>query len=480
MDVTEIKNLAREILVNIRNFLGVKFRFISNILYRFNLQESSNFSVDGKTIYYNPFKIIKVFSEEKEEIAILYTHMVLHCLFCHMFVYKKMDSRYSNLAFDIAIQSTIIDINEECLKSKRTTQQKREIDKIKKDINFLSADKIYFYLKENVVDEKELEYLENLFQYDDHTNWYNQPHQINKIKLETEDDKQDIGDNLQNSENKKEQKSIDNQRNGKNTKGNKNTLLSQSDNNFDIDIEELNEKWMDLAKSVKADLETFSKQKGNQAGTLMQNLKAVTREKYDYTEFLKKFAVYNEAMKIDDDEFDYVFYNYGMSLYKNMPLIEPLEYKELKQIKEFVIAIDTSGSVKGDLVQRFLQKTYNILKQSESYAQRVNIHIIQCDTIIQEDIKITSQEEFDKYINTMNLKGFGGTDFRLVFEYVDKMCINKEFSNLKGLIYFTDGMGDYPNKPTKYKTAFVFIDDNYCDIGVPSWATKLVLQSDEV
>ena len=30
-------------------------------------------------------------------------------------------------------------------------------------------------------------------------------------------------------------------------------------------------------------------------------------------------------MKINDDEFDYIFYTYGLKLYEKMPLIEPLE-----------------------------------------------------------------------------------------------------------------------------------------------------------
>ena len=74
---------------------------------------------------------------------------------------------------------------------------------------------------------------------------------------------------------------------------------------------------------------------------------------------------------MNDEEFDYVYYTYGLRLYENMPLIEPLEYKEVKRIREFVIAVDTSGSTSGDLVQKFLQKTYNILKTSESYFSRM-------------------------------------------------------------------------------------------------------------
>jgi predicted metal-dependent peptidase len=185
-------------------------------------------------------------------------------------------------------------------------------------------------------------------------------------------------------------------------------------------------------------------------------------------------------MKVNDDEFDYIFYTYGLQIYEKMPLIEPLEYKEVKAIKEFVIAIDTSGSTSGDLVQKFIQKTYNILKSTESFFTKINLHIIQCDADIQEDQKITCQEDFDEYLKTMQIRGLGGTDFRPVFEYVEQLRTKKEFTNLKGLIYFTDGHGAFPAKKPDYDAAFVFVDDEYNNPDVPPWAIKLVLQRDEI
>jgi predicted metal-dependent peptidase len=163
-----------------------------------------------------------------------------------------------------------------------------------------------------------------------------------------------------------------------------------------------------------------------------------------------------------------------------MPLIEPLEYKEVKAIKEFVIAIDTSGSTSGTLVQKFVQKTYNILKTTESFFTKINLHIVQCDADIQEDKKITCPEDFDEYLKTMKIRGLGGTDFRPVFQYVDRLRKEGEFTNLKGLIYFTDGCGEYPARKPDYDTAFVFVDDEYNNPNVPPWAIKLVLQKDEI
>ena len=129
---------------------------------------------------------------------------------------------------------------------------------------------------------------------------------------------------------------------------NKNTNDSTGDENDDGNTISakafLSELWKDISERMQTDLETFSKERGSEAGGMVANLREVNREKYDYTSFLKKFAKLGEAMKINDDEFDYIFYTYGLKLYDKMPLIEPLEYKEVKRIKEFVIAIDTSGS----------------------------------------------------------------------------------------------------------------------------------------
>lgn len=80
----------------------------------------------------------------------------------------------------------------------------------------------------------------------------------------------------------------------------------------------------------------------------------------------------------------------------------------------------------------------------------------------------------------MKIYGLGGTDFRPVFGFVDSLVEANEFSNLKGLIYFTDGWGLFPKYKPDYETAFVFLDNDYHNPEVPPWAIKLVLQDDEI
>ena len=83
-------------------------------------------------------------------------------------------------------------------------------------------------------------------------------------------------------------------------------------------------------------------------------------------------------------------------------------------------------------------------------------------------------------MNRMTLRGFGGTDFRPVFELVDELVRNKEFENLKGLLYFTDGQGTFPIKKPEYTTAFVFVSQDNPVPEVPSWAISLVLEQEDI
>ena len=90
--------------------------------------------------------------------------------------------------------------------------------------------------------------------------------------------------------------------------------------------------------------------------------------------------------------------------------------------------------------------------------------------------KITCEEELKSYMEKLELKGEGGTDFRPAFAYVDEMIRQHAFEHLRGMIYFTDGRGIYPAKRPVYETAFVFMEEEYEDVDVPPWAIKIILE----
>ena len=245
-------------------------------------------------------------------------------------------------------------------------------------------------------------------------------------------------------------------------------------------LEQQRQEWEDIAKQIEMDLQSFSQGRGDNSKALSQNLAIANRRLANYHDFLRQFATMGEDMKINDDEFDYIYYTYGMDTYGNMPLVEPLEYQESNRVREFVIALDTSGSCSGELIRNFVTRTYDILRESEGFGDKVNIHLIQCDNKIQADLKIENVQDLEKYCQQFQAFGFGGTDFRPVFEYVNELCDQGEFENLRGLIYFTDGLGTFPTAPPAYETAFVFMDDGASRIDVPPWAMKVVMDEEEI
>jgi len=462
--------LAEEVLRLSRNTLLVNLRFLDAALNELELRpvDEVNLATDGRFLAYNPTYVLKRYKQEREELTRSYLHMLFHGVFRHMYVHSLVDQDLWGLACDIAVEYVISGLGLKAATTQRERLQKQYYADMEKKAGKLTAEKLYRYFLDHPPQGRQLMEIRTAFYADDHRLWYMTEAEKavllgQKVAVEVtleSDDGDGTGDHSDG--------------------GSGSTSSGGSLAGAALTVSAAEARWTEISERMQMDMETFSKMQGDKAGCLMQNLREVNREKYDYTSFLKKFAVRGEVMRVNDDEFDYIFYTYGLQLYEKMPLIEPLEYKEVKRTREFVIAIDTSGSVSGELVQTFVQKTYNVLKSTESFFSRINLHIIQCDATIQEDAKITNQEEFDDYLKNMKIHGLGGTDFRPVFSYVDWLREKKEFQNLKGLIYFTDGFGTFPAQKPDYDTAFVFVDDGWNNYNVPTWAIKLVLQKEEI
>ena len=126
-----------------------------------------------------------------------------------------------------------------------------------------------------------------------------------------------------------------------------------------------------------------------------------------YRDFLKKFAVLQEELHCDPDEFDLNFYTYGFSLYRNMPLIEPLESREIKKIREFVVVVDTSYSTSGRLVTNFLKETFALLSQENSFFRTCKLHVLQCDEAVRDDIVITDERQLEGLFEDFKIRGGG-------------------------------------------------------------------------
>lgn len=238
----------------------------------------------------------------------------------------------------------------------------------------------------------------------------------------------------------------------------------------------LEEKWRELAETILPEKKERGRY-GLSPGSREEKMLLRQQGKYDFTRFLRRFSILREEMQLDDNSFDYIPYYYGLERYGNLPLIEPLEYTESYKIAELVIAIDTSGSCSKETVERFLAETERILMRRENFFRKMNVHIIQCDSIIQDHVRIRSPEDWKRYLTNLTIKGRGGTSFIPVFTLVEKLRDAGEIKDLKGLLYFTDGDGAYPRRGPDYQVAFIFPDRETLRPSLPEWITPLCLEN---
>lgn len=508
------RQIAVDVMTLARNRLTVDLRYMANPISMLQLTEApgmDSIMADGRRLWYDPIHILQSYQQARELPVRKYLHVVLHCIYQHFFVNMQVDRRLWDLAADIAVEATIAEaaVPSAAVGSLDRAQEK-EIASIRKAVPHMTAEVIYRYLRDLAPAPARLDELRALFSIDSHDAWYEQSPNGDEGEPAARSSEsgsgtgaagrpdgsgtpQDAGDmepdeDSNDGEDGQGAGQSDEQGSGSSGDGGAGAPDESAGSNDargrfgQADMKALTDDWKRAAEQMRMDIRAFGgRRQGTDPGNgLMDNLNYAVREKYDYAAFLRQFGVLGETMKINDEEFDYSFYCYGIDRYGNMPLIEPLEYKDTHKIREFVIAIDTSGSTAGDLVEMFLRKTYNILKQRENFHTRINVRVIQCDAAIQDDVKITKPEELEEYMRTMKIRGGGGTDFRPVFTYVDDLIANGELPNLGGLIYFTDGFGTFPNYQPPFKTAFVFVNDGYDDPEIPVWGIKLILEPEDI
>ncbi|MCH5252068.1 MAG: metallopeptidase [Lachnospiraceae bacterium] len=405
MEYQPIAQLGKDILSAARNELYLAMRFLDVPLAGLGYEISpviSSTATDGETLYVQPKYLLSSYEENPVLVNRAYLHNLLHCIFSHLYLPAKESKELWDLCCDICVEAIIDSLSVPCLQKMQSPIREQTYRLLEDNKIFYTPGRLYLFFEKHVFYHQNMLFMEQDFCIDSHALW-----------------KRDGGE-----ESKKQQE----------------------------------KKWKEISEKTKTNMETFYRRAGNQAGKLLELLQITTQEEYRYDYFLKRFAAWRENLKINEDEFDVNYYTLGLDLYGNTPLLEPLEYKEEKKIKELVIAVDTSGSCRGNPVRRFLMETYGILKHSRYFFRQSRIHLLQFDTIIQEDLCITDFEQFFRLAESFQVKGFGGTDYRCVFDYIEKQQKNGGFSGLQGLMILTDGYGTYPEHPPAYPTAFLLAD----------------------
>lgn len=494
--------LARQALDLARTELLVNLRFMNAAFARLAYLPvpGSTLATDGSRIRYSPAAIARAYASEPASVARAYLHIVLHNVFLHPYPSAQVNAACWDAACDIVVERAINELDLPATRTARADRQRATLARIDADVPLATAETVYRYLIEQQLQDDDLEALRAPFHVDDHEPWHRMAAQEAVRKTDAEEGRRDEDQSAQNgaasSQAAKNGTDMEMPADADQAKHNHKShqAVSQDDivqkeapeqagRSIDdrfadtVNLDRSKEQWKSAAYEMGVQLDAYAKLWGVEGANLAMNLKAVTRERQDYREFLRKFARMGEQIRVNDDEFDYVYYCYGLERYGNLPLIEPLEYVEERRIRDFVIAIDTSASTKDGLVRRFIEKTYAILSNETSFFADMNVLIVQCDAAVTSAVRIGSLPELDDYLANLEIKGLGGTDFRPAFALVDSETERGDLANLGGLIYFTDGQGTYPARKPDYDVAFVFADDISAAAAppVPAWAMKVVL-----
>lgn len=419
-----------EILTSSRNELYLNFPYLDvalcGLVFRPGGEVTGSLAADGESLYYNTSWLSDRYLRSDVLVNRAYLHLILHCMLRHLEKKRGKVPELWDLACDVAVESILDELKSPCLKAGTVPMKQNVYNRCRRKMPVLTAEGIYRQLLEVHFSEYELAKLQRAFLADDHGLW------APKRREEREKSRRQ------------------------------------------------DQKWRETTQRTQTGMETVLAGQAVGGDAIYEQVKVENRQSVDYRKFLQRFAVPREVLGVDGDSFDPIFYTYGLAHYGNMPLVEPPETREVRRIEDFVIAVDTSMSTSGETVRRFLSCTYSILQSTQTFTRKVHIRILQCDNEVRSDQEIHDLDDLEKYMGHFQLVGGSATDFRPVFRYVDKLIAEGTFTHLRGLIYFTDGLGIYPEKRPPYETAFIMPENPATAVETPPWAIHLTLTASEL
>ena len=199
---------------------------------------------------------------------------------------------------------------------------------------------------------------------------------------------------------------------------------------------------------------------------------------------MKEMIVEKESTEILDRN----LYCYGLDMYGDVALVEPGEDEiEKKGLKgRLAIAIDTSGSCQGDIANRFLGEVGRLFSQIMDGANDNDLEVVlfECDYRITNEEVLKNYEVQKAFAKGRKLTGGGGTSFIPVFDRV-KALADKDGRSFNGLIYFSDGYGDYPVSNPIEDMPVIFVlpnqgnDEYYESLSFPNYVEKVFMRIED-
>lgn len=131
--------------------------------------------------------------------------------------------------------------------------------------------------------------------------------------------------------------------------------------------------------------------------------------------------------------------------------------RQTEALPTLIVAIDTSGSMS-------TRELEEIAAELERLCELTKLVIVECDLVIQRSYPYEGR--------LRRVQGRGGTDLRPVFE-PDVLAR----LDARGVVYFTDGEGPYPESPPKVPTLWVLTKDDGT-FGCP-WGARVQMRGEE-
>lgn len=336
-------------------------------------------ATDARSFYYNP-DYIDVLSVEQTQFVL--AHEALHCALSHFARRQHRDKHRWDLACDFAINPLLIGDGLIPVPDAILLDEFEE----------MTAEEIYPCLDEN----------ENLNTHDDH--------------LYDEDNSEEGGGSQGgggDNENEQQQSGSDSQQESPEQDGEgagKPPPLTRQEQ------EQLSVQWSQRMAGAAQQ----AMQAGKMGGALARMIEHLLQPQLPWRMLL---ARYMTATARDD-------YNWSRPSRREGSAIMPsLKSNELN----VVVALDTSGSVSDEEMRQFLSEVDAIKGQA-----RARITLLACDVALAVDGP-WFYEPWEQFTLPREFKGGGGTDFRPVFEWLERADQRPDL-----VVYFTDAQGQFP------------------------------------
>jgi len=372
---------------------------------------------DGRTLYYHPATVVADFSGHKNAIANQMLHIIAHGLLGHFRKRLGQEDPLFDASADLKATAFLEDVGAMDY-SRRTIP--RETFTLLRDKEKLSLEAIYLSPSSTQQAQEMVDAAMSLKQ-DDHRFWCQTPPPEQSGQF-------------------------------------------PSDGSSDIDA-----LWETAQQQAAESLDQQGY--GTAAGELSDTFREVDESAVSYREFLQDFITPKELQEIDPDSINRLWYHVGLSLTGDTPLVEPDETREDAPALKLILALDTSGSCSGSVMTGFLNELLSILRDG---GRHMELTLIQCDAEIQNVQAISRDDCVEEILSGYEAFGWGGTDFRPVFDYADRL--QQDGEAVRGLLYLSDGFGSFPEERPNYPVAFLFPreeEEDFWTPDIPDWVTQV-------